>query len=156
MYAGNSNCGCSDTAQKAKQMGGSYSGYVDGIPYATTKINVENMIPILGIASAFQQGLKSSKLQQAEQGKVFSSPKTTAGKLLGRITGRTEASEISAQSQSRLDPTVSKNLQSQGIPVSGSLMIGSERDQTLKVLAIIGAVIVSIFYFNKPKGRKRR
>lgn len=157
VYAGNSACGSSDTAKKAKTMGGNYSGYIDGIPYATTKINVENMIPILGIAQTGLAALQASKTSQAEAGKVFTQPQTTVGKVLGRLTGRTQAAEIStAQSQAPLAPMVSKNLQSQGIPISGSLMLGTEQNQTLKILGVIGAVIAFIFYTNKPRGRKRR
>lgn len=161
VFAGNNPCGADMAAKKIQSAGGVNMGIVNGVHYASTKINVENMIPILGIASGAQQSLVADKIARAQAGETFDAPDTFFGRLFGRITGRTQASEISkamqtAQSQAPLDPATAKNLSRQGIPISGSLSYGQEQSQTLKILGILGAVIVAIFYFNKPKGRKRR
>jgi len=140
------------------------SGQAGGNPAVSVNINNHNNMafPIGALASTALAGMQASKIKQAEAGKVFEPPKTDVGKLIGRLTGRTQASQISeaqkvATSSAPVDMATQKNLSRQGIPVSGGLSFGqAKQGETLKILGILGAVVVSIFYFNRSKGRKRR
>lgn len=163
MYGGNSPLSPSIAARLSGGDGSANNPdlkMLDGVPYARTRVNVENMIPILSAVGAVSQGLTAAKLSQVEQGKTFTAPKTGAGKLIGRITGRTQAAAASqqmAQSSAPVSPGTAKNLLRQNVPVSGAVSFGAEQNQTLKILGLLSAAIVAIFYFNsQKKGRKRR
>lgn len=133
---------------------------INGIPYAKTSVSVNNMIPILSAIGGVSQGLTNLKVQQAQAGtKTFSEPQTGAGRLIGRLTGRTQASEVqkSAQSTGPMSPAVSNVLGRQGIPVSGGIQFGkSEQNRDVKILGLVGVVVLGIFYFVTKGGRKRR
>ena len=97
VYAGNTSCDpCGQKAAAARfQEQGGQVDYQDGIPYATTKLNFENKMPlgIFGALGTVAGGLKQSKIDAAYQGKEFTKPKTIVGKAVGGFTGRTEAAQ---------------------------------------------------------------
>jgi hypothetical protein len=165
IYAGNSACRSAESSRIANgvENSGGNVQYVDGIPYATTTLNFENKMPlgIFGAATAGLNILKNSKIQAAQDGGTeYTRPTTVFGKILGRVSGRSDAyavqEQVKAESSNNMDSATAKNLARQGFPLSGSLSYGAEQNSNLKLFALVGAVIVSIFYFNCPKGRIRR
>lgn len=163
-FAGTDPCKIQYASRKAQELAGGQEdsiGYQtqngQAVPYITNRINVESMIPVIPILAGAQQLIGGSYAKQAEAGTV-TKPKTIFGKALGGVTGRTAAykAQEAAKSDAPLDSAVAKNLRSQGVPVSGNVAFGNSGDQTLKVLGIFGAVVVSIFYFNRNKRRRRR
>lgn len=169
IYGGNNSCDPDGSKAIAAKMAASGQNitYENGVPYHTTELNFKNSmpIPILAAVGAISQGLTAANTSAAESGKVYTAPKTVAGKLLGRITGRTQAAEISdsmkaATSQAPVGGAVAKNLAGQGFPIGGAITFGSGSDQTtlpFNVLALIAGTFVAIFYFfSKNKRGKRR
>lgn len=164
-YAGNQACEIQTASKKARELAaktGGAVGYVSekgtAVPYITNRVNVESMIPVIPIlsgAAAVGGGLYADKVARGE---TVEPAKTVAGKIIGAFSGRNKAAELSAaQSSGPVSPEVSKNLQRQGIPVSGGIQFGDARqNQLLKALAIVAGSIVAIFYFNRGKKRRRR
>lgn len=165
-FAGNDACQIQTASRKAQDLAaktGGTVGYVSeagsAVPYITNRVNVESMIPVIPIlsgAAAFSGGIYADKVARGE---VVKPAKTDVGKFLGSLTGRNKAAELSAaQSSAPISNEVSKNLQRQGYPVSGSVLFGNaSQNQVLKVLGIVAGTIVAIFYFvtRKPKRRRR-
>jgi len=128
-YAGNAWNNPNFSARQTQPSNGEGIEIINGVPYAKTSISVNNMIPILsaigGVGqglSSVSQGLVQKKLGQVEAGtKEFSQPKTGAGRLIGRLTGRTQASDMqqAGRTTGAVSPTVGNVLGRQGIPVSG-------------------------------------
>jgi len=122
--------------------------------------------PLLGAGlGALQQG----KIDKALSGdKVYTKPKTIFGKLIGGVSGRTAAAEVSASvktaplsdsvinalqpSSNNLDPNMR-----QSFPVTGGVQFGTQaKSRPWLPYAIVGA-LVAIFYFMRgKKGRRRR
>lgn len=161
VFAGNDACGIQTVGSKARKLAESAGGSLDysgGIPYARTSVKVDNMIPIIGALTGGQQLISQKYASDAAAGTV-TKPKTIFGKGFGLLTGRTAAykAQEAAKSSGNVDPSVTKNLARQGVPVSGGISFGNSGDQTLKILGIVAGVVVSYFFFNKgKKGRKRR
>ena len=113
--------------------------------------------------------LKQSKITKAEAGeKTYTKPKTIFGKLIGGVSGRTAAAEVSAglktapisdKVMNSLQPT-SSNLDPsmrQTFPVTGGLQFGTQAKSRPWLPYVIVAGIVAIFYFMRgKKGRRRR
>lgn len=166
-FAGNSSCQLEKNQRRFEENLPNDSNliYQDGIPYAETELTFRNKMPlnIIGALGAVSGGLNSIKTRQAEAGKEFSKPKTAAGKLLGKLSGRTAGYETmqSVKSSSPINSGVEKNLRNQGFPIGGNVSFGSGTNQTalpFPVLALVGGVIVAFFYFvtNKGKSKRRR
>lgn len=154
IFAGNTGCGPVQNPFNPD--------FLKSYPMSINIKNENNMgFPLGAVLGSVSSGLTNQKVAAAQAGKVFKPPKTVFGKLIGRLTGRTKAAEVSkqvqAESQAGITNATAKNLRSQGFPISGQISVGSDRNELLKVLGLIGAVIVGIFYFSKPKkGRRRR
>lgn len=142
---------------------------INGQPYHITELNFRNAMPIpfLAIAGGAQAGLNAIKggaVARAESGQTVTAPKTIAGKILGGITGRNEAAQISqsmqaARANAPVSPAVEKTLRREGIPVSGGLQFGkaeNDRQFLTRIAVIAGAAVVAVVYFLNPKKRKRR
>jgi hypothetical protein len=122
-------------------------------------------VPFLPILAGLQQNLVGAKLQAVQAGeKTVKPPKTVFGKLIGRVTGRTQAAELQ-KSLSSSSASTSNTTSAMPIPVnqvgagiSGSLQFGQQQQQaSLPRLALIGAVLISVVYFfTQKKGRRRR
>jgi hypothetical protein len=122
-------------------------------------------MPALETAAFVGGGLdliKQKKLQKASAGtKVYTMPRTAVGKLLGGISGRTEAAQISSsmQKESVLSPKAEANLIQKGaVPVTGGISFGGEASRKTYFPFAIVAGLVAIFYFmrNRRGGRRRR
>ncbi len=104
--------------------------------------------------------IKQKKLERAASGsKAYTLPKTQVGKLLGGISGRTAAAQITQDMKvSQLSPKAEANLLQQGkVPVTGSLSFGGEAGKRTYLPFVIVAGIVAIFYsMRKRKGSRRR
>jgi len=119
------------------------------------------LAPIVGAGlGALQQG----KIEKAMAGeKIYTKPKTIFGKLIGGISGRTAAAEISTQNKTApLSSSVINSLQPMAktsTPISGGISFGAEaRQKNYLPLAIIGG-LVAVFYFlfgKKKRGGRRR
>jgi hypothetical protein len=75
--------------------------------------------------------LQQSKIQKAQEGtKTFTKPKTMFGKLIGGVSGRTAAAEVSAQTKTApLSPAVMNSLQPSArtsTPITGGISFGGE------------------------------
>jgi hypothetical protein len=106
--------------------------------------------------------LKQKKLQKAASGsKSFSMPKTAVGKLIGGLSGRTEAAQITTQmKESVLSPKAEANLMQQGAqrtPVTGGFSFGGEAaKKTYLPFAIVAAVVAIFYAMRRRKGGRRR
>jgi hypothetical protein len=122
-------------------------------------------MPALETAAFVGGGLdliKQKKLQKASAGtKVYTMPKTAVGKLIGGISGRTEAAKISStmDKESTLSPKATANLIQQGkVPITGGLSFGGEAARKTYFPFALIAGVVAIFFFmrNRRGGRRRR
>ncbi len=159
-FAGNDACEINNLSKKARELAavnGGAVGYNSGVPYISNKVNVETMIPVIPILAGAAALGRNTYAQQAEAGTV-TKPKTLAGKALGAFTGRTAAwnSQEAAKTQGSFDSGVAKNLTAQGTPISGGVKFGNSGDQTLKILGIGAVTLISFFFFNRGKGRRKR
>ena len=124
-------------------------------------------IPLAAIGAGLG-ALQQSKIEKALAGeKTYTRPKTIFGKLIGGISGRTAASEASAQTKTSpisdnvlnsLQPAASKldpNMR-QGFPVTGGLSFGGEATRKTYLPFAILAAIIAAFYFMRRKGGRRR
>lgn len=106
--------------------------------------------------SAFQQ----SKIKQAREGtKDFTKPKTIFGKLIGGISGRTEAAKITSMNKTApiSDKVNNSMAQSNRTGVSGGLSFGGEAARKTYLPFAIVAGVVAIFYaMRRKKGGRRR
>jgi len=105
--------------------------------------------------------LKQKKLQKAASGsKSFTMPKTAVGKLLGGLSGRTEAAQITTQmKESNLSPKAEANLMQQGTrqtPITGGFYFGQEAKSKPWLPYAVVAAIVAIFYVLRRRGGRRR
>ena len=124
-------------------------------------------IPIAAIGAGLG-ALQQSKIDRALSGdKVYTKPKTIFGKLIGGVSGRSAAAEVSASTKtapltsnvmnslqpksSNLDPNIR-----QTFPVTGGLSFGGEATRKTYLPFAIVAAIVAAFYFMRKKGRGRR
>lgn len=124
------------------------------------------LAPLLGAGLG---ALQQSKIDKAVAGeKTYTRPKTIFGKLIGGVSGRTAASEASANKTSPISDNVFNSLQPtankldpnmrQSFPFTGGVQFGTQaKSRPWLPYAIVGA-IVAIFYFIRGKkgGRRRR
>jgi hypothetical protein len=126
----------------------------------TTDVMAIQLAPLVGAGIG---ALQQSKIQKAQEGtKTFTKPKTMFGKLIGGVSGRTAAAEVSAQSKTApLSSAVMNSLQPSAktsTPITGGISFGGEaRKRTWLPFAIVGG-LVAIFYFMRGRkgGRRRR
>jgi hypothetical protein len=121
--------------------------------------------PLLGAGLG---ALQQSKLQKAQEGtKVYTKPKTFIGKLIGGVSGRSAAADLSAsvktapisdQVYNSLVPNEAPTNMTdrQSIPVSGGISFGGEAVKRSYLPFYLGAVLVAIFFFMRRKGGRRR
>lgn len=106
--------------------------------------------------------LQQSKIQKAMEGtKTYSKPKTMFGKLIGGISGRSAAAEVSATAP-KTEPISSKVLsamapnQYKQTPITGGITFGQEAKARPWLPYAVVAAIVAIFYVLRRKGGRRR
>lgn len=114
--------------------------------------------PLLGAGlGAFQQ----SKIDKAMSGeKVYTKPKTIFGKLIGGVSGRTAAAEVSTMNKSNPIPdkvinSLAPNTARQ-TPITGGFSFGGEAARKTYFPFALVAGIVAVFFFMRKKGRGRR
>ncbi len=111
---------------------------------------------IAGALGSFKQ----SKIAKAEAGeKTYTKPKTIFGKLIGGVSGRTAAAEVSASTKTApLSSNVMNSLQpsAKSTPVSGGISFGGEAARKTYLPFAIVAAVIAAFYFMRRKGGRRR
>jgi hypothetical protein len=123
-------------------------------------------IQIAPLVGAGLGALQQSKIQKAEEGtKTFTKPKTIFGKLIGGVSGRTAAAEVSDMyKQEAVSAKVMNALQSTppagaprpATPVTGGISFGTQAARMGYLPLAIIAGVVAIFYFMRRGGRRRR
>lgn len=113
--------------------------------------------PLVGAGlGALQQG----KIDKALAGqKTYTKPKTIFGKLIGGVSGRTAAAEVtktSPISEKVVNSLSSDSMGKMGTPVTGGISFGGEASRKTYLPFAIVAAIVAAFYFMRKKGRGRR
>lgn len=119
-------------------------------------------IQIAPLVGAGLGALQQSKIQKAMEGtKTYSKPKTIFGKLIGGISGRSAAAEVSTNAQ-KTEPISSKVLsamapnQYKQTPITGGITFGQEAKARPWLPYAVVAAIVAIFYVLRRKGGRRR
>ena len=112
---------------------------------------------IAGALGSFKQ----SKIAKAEAGeKTYTKPKTIFGKLIGGVSGRTAAAEVSNMNKSNPVPekvtSAMAPSQSRQIPVTGGISFGGEAVKRSYLPFYLGAIVLGIFFFMRKKGGRRR
>ena len=112
---------------------------------------------IAGALGSFKQ----SKIAKAEAGeKTYTKPKTIFGKLIGGVSGRTAAAEVSNMNKSNPVPEKVTSAmapgQSRQIPVTGGISFGGEAVKRSYLPFYLGAIVLGIFFFMRKKGGRRR
>lgn len=123
-------------------------------------------IQIAPLVGAGLGALQQSKIQKAQEGtKTFTKPKTIFGKLIGGVSGRTAAAEVSDMYKSEpVSAKVMNALQSNppagparpATPVTGGISFGTQAARMGYLPLAIIAGVVAIFYFMRRGGRRRR
>ena len=108
-------------------------------------------LPFLALGAAGLKAFQGSKLQGVQDGtKIIRPPKTKLGKLLGTVSGRTQANELQKQIQNEKNQTMRN-------PVGGSVQFGTQTKQAnLPFLAIVAATILGVVFFLSGSTKKRR
>jgi hypothetical protein len=114
---------------------------------------------ILSAGVAGAKALQDSKINAVVSGtKTVTKPKTIFGKLIGSVTGRSQAYAVQEElkNTSSTDMYQSNSLlQSSRTPVTGGISFGGQATQkTWLPFAIVGAII-AFFYFNRNKKKRR-
>lgn len=112
---------------------------------------------IAGALGSFKQ----SKIAKAEAGeKTYTKPKTIFGKLIGGVSGRTAAAEVSNMNKSNPVPEKVTSAmapdQARRTPITGGFSFGGEATKRSYLPFAIVAAVVAAFYFMRKKGRGRR
>lgn len=119
-------------------------------------------IQIAPLVGAGLGALQQSKIDKALAGeKTYTRPKTIFGKLIGGVSGRTAASEVSAGTKTApLNEKVMNSLSSvarpAGTPITGGFSFGGEATKKTYLPFAIVAAIIAAFYFLRRKGGRRR
>jgi hypothetical protein len=121
-------------------------------------------IQIAPLVGAGLGALQQSKVEKALAGeKTYTKPKTIFGKLIGGVSGRSAAAEVSASVKTA--PIDSRTLNSLGpnsapmnsrVPVTGGISFGGEAIKRSYLPFYLAAVVAAIFFFMRKKGRGRR
>jgi hypothetical protein len=112
-------------------------------------------ISAIAIGSALQAGkqaITNVKLAQVASGtKTFTEPKTAIGKLIAKVTGRSEA--LIAQNMNK-EAISNLAVQRAGVPVTGALQFGEQaKGRSYLPFALLAGVV--LFFFS-PIFKKRR
>lgn len=132
--------------------------------------NKSNTMPIqlAPLVGAGLGALQQSKIEKAMAGeKTYTKPKTIFGKLIGGVSGRTAAAEVSTQTKtSPISSSVVNSLQPkssnldpslrQSFPLTGGISFGGEATKKTYLPFAIVAAVVAAFYFMRKKGGRRR
>ena len=118
-------------------------------------------IQIAPLVGAGLGALQQSKIEKALAGeKTYTKPKTIFGKIIGGVSGRTAAAEVSEQNKTApLSDNVMKSLQpsAKSTPVTGGISFGGEASRKTYLPFVIVAGVVAIFYaMRRKKGSRRR
>lgn len=118
-------------------------------------------IQIAPLVGAGLGALQQSKIEKAMSGvKTYTKPKTIFGKLIGGVSGRSAAAEVSAESKSApLSSQVMNSLQpsaKSSTPITGGFSFGGEASKRTYLPFAIVAAVVAAFYFMRRKGGRRR
>jgi len=117
-------------------------------------------IQIAPLVGAGLGALQQSKIQKAQEGtKTYTKPKTIFGKLIGGVSGRTAAAEVSEQTKTEpLSESVMNSLKpsAKSTPVTGGISFGGEASKRTYLPFAIVAAVVAAFYFMRRKGGRRR
>lgn len=107
----------------------------------------------ISIAATVRSALVANKLKQVQEGsKNFTPPKNAMGKLIGNLTGRTQAASLQ---ESMKKESISNSAVQSGIPVSGGFQFGGQATRnTWLPFAVVAAV--ALFIFSPFKKRRRR
>ncbi len=120
-----------------------------------------------GLLGSGIDSIREGKKNRALSGdKVYTKPKTIFGKAIGKISGRSEAAEISEgiktapideRTFNSLGPnTAPQNMNSSRTPITGGFSFGGEAGKKTYLPFAIVAAIVAVFYFMRKKGKGRR
>jgi len=118
-----------------------------------------NFLPIAGAAIGT---LQQTKIEKASAGiKTYTKPKTILGKIIGGVSGRNQAAEVSDMNKtSPLSEKVINSLQPQrvgGIPLTGGISFGGEAGKkTFFPFAVVAAVVAIFYFMRRRKGGRRR
>jgi hypothetical protein len=119
-------------------------------------------IQIAPLVGAGLGALTQSKIDKALAGtKTYTKPKTIFGKLIGGISGRTQAAEATQMYKSEaISDTVVNALAPKSalsVPVTGGISFGGEAGRkTYLPFAIVAGVVAIFFFMRRKKGRGRR
>ena len=117
-------------------------------------------IQLAPLVGAGLGALQQSKLEKAMAGeKTYTKPKTIFGKLIGGVSGRTAASEVSQGTKTApLNEKVMNSLQpsAKNTPITGGFSFGGEATKRTYLPFYLGAVVLGIFFFMRRKGGRRR
>ena len=125
------------------------------------KDNGPMAIQLAPLVGAGLGALQQSKIEKAMSGeKTYTKPKTIFGKLIGGVSGRSAAAEISAETKSApLSSQVMNSLQpsaKSSTPITGGISFGGEASKRTYLPFAIVAAVVAAFYFMRRKGGRRR
>ena len=124
-------------------------------------------IQLAPLVGAGLGALQQSKIDKALAGeKTYTRPKTIFGKLIGGVSGRTAAADVSASTKtspindsvvnalqpksSNLDPNMRQT------PITGGISFGGEAIKRSYLPFYLGAIVLGIFFFMRRKGGRRR
>jgi len=119
-------------------------------------------IQIAPLVGAGLGALQQSKIQKAQEGtKTYTKPKTIFGKIIGGVSGRTAAAEVSEQNKTApLSPAVMNSLQpsaKSSTPITGGISFGGEAaKKTYLPFAIVAAIVAAFYFMRGRKGGRRR
>ena len=117
-------------------------------------------IQIAPLVGAGLGALQQSKIDKALAGeKTYTKPKTIFGKLIGGVSGRSAAAEVSAQTKTApLSESVMNSLKpsAKSTPITGGISFGGEATKRTYLPFYLGAVVLGIFFFMRRKGGRRR
>lgn len=117
-------------------------------------------IQLAPLVGAGLGALQQSKIEKAMAGeKTYTRPKTIFGKLIGGVSGRTAASEVSQGTKTApLNEKVMNSLQpsAKSTPITGGISFGGEAARKTYLPFAIVAAVIAAFYFMRRKGGRRR
>jgi hypothetical protein len=118
-------------------------------------------IQLAPLVGAGLGALQQSKIDKALAGqKTYTKPKTIFGKLIGGVSGRTAAAEVSNMNKSNPVPEKVTSAmapdQARKTPITGGFSFGGEATKRSYLPFAIVAAVVAAFYFMRKKGRGRR
>lgn len=119
-------------------------------------------IQLAPLVGAGLGALQQSKIDKALAGeKTYTKPKTIFGKLIGGVSGRSAAAEVTQSVKTApLSESVMNSLQpsskTSNVPITGGFSFGGEATKRTYLPFYLGAVVLGIFFFMRRKGGRRR